>query len=484
MDWLRRHGSWIAAGLLACGLGSVAIARFELARLRDAFDTDMRIAHRLLSQRVVQHDAVLATLALLQPPAQADPAEQRLPALYSQILRVQRRDRGADWPDPRQHAAEVVSRALRHATLSQVDFKAGRYELVLAAEPASFALLMDLRAVVPWSEWPMQPEASPVRVALEQDGQTFVLQPGKEGRWGWRFDFAMHLASDSQPFNAVASRFVGAGELPWLPMLAWSLAVAALLAGLRAWQAQRQARQRAEELLRLGQVSRLNALGELAAGMAHELNQPLTAVLANTQAAGRLLADDPPDLATARQAMDQAAQQARRASDVVGRLRRVVEPADSAAPARPVVLQEALRNALYLVEPELAKRQVVPVLHAPTEPLRVLADPVALEQILHNLLMNALQALEQVPTAQRSLALTLSASGERGQVEVADSGPGIAPEHLPRLFEPFFSTRDKGLGLGLSLCESLALGMGGQLTAGHNAPRGAVLRLALPKAQP
>ncbi len=180
--------------------------------------------------------------------------------------------------------------------------------------------------------------------------------------------------------------------------------------------------------------------------------------------------------------MDQAAQQARRASDVVGRLRRVVEPADAAAPARPVVLQEALRNALYLVEPELARRQVAPVLHAPAEPLRVLADPVALEQILHNLLMNALQALEQVPVAERSLALTLSASGDRGQVEVADSGPGIAPEHLPRLFEPFFSTREKGLGLGLSLCESLALGMGGQLTAGHNTPRGAVLRLALPKA--
>ena len=484
MFLLRRHAGWIAAGLLVCGLGSAAIARLELSRLRDAFDTDMRIAHRLLSQRVVQHDAVLATLALLQPPAQADPAEQRLPALYSQILRAQRRDRGADWPDPRQHAAEVVSRAVRHATLSNVDFKAGRYELVLAAEPASFALLMDLRAVVPWSEWPMQPQASPVRVALEQDGQAFVLQTGLAGGWGWRFDFAKHLASDSQPFNVVASRFVGAGELPWLPMVAWSLAVGALLAGLRAWQAQRQARRRAEELLRLGQVSRLNALGELAAGMAHELNQPLTAVMANTQAAGRLLADDPPDLATAREAMAQAAQQARRASDVVGRLRRVVEPADSAAQARPVLLQEALRDALYLVEPELAKRQVVPVLHAPAEPLHVLSEPVALEQILHNLLMNALQALEQVPPAERSLALTLSASGARAQVEVADSGPGISPGHLPRLFEPFFSTRDKGLGLGLSLCESLALGMDGQLTAGHNTPRGAVFRLTLPKAAP
>ena len=91
------------------------------------------------------------------------------------------------------------------------------------------------------------------------------------------------------------------------------------------------ARQRAEELLRLGQVARLNTLGELAAGMAHELNQPLTALLSSTQAAQRLLADDPPDLDTAQTAMARAVEQARRASTVVGRLRRLVERPDLAA---------------------------------------------------------------------------------------------------------------------------------------------------------
>ena len=167
----------------------------------------------------------------------------------------------------------------------------------------------------------MEPQASPVRVTLDQGDQSFLLQAGKPGGWGWRFEFGKHLASGSQPFNVAGTREVGLTELPWLWMLAWSLAVVALLAGMRAWRTQRQARQRAEELVRLGQVSRLNALGELAAGMAHELNQPLTAVLANAQAARRLLDDEPPDLDTARDAMAQAAQQARRASDVVGRLR-------------------------------------------------------------------------------------------------------------------------------------------------------------------
>ena len=112
-------------------------------------------------------------------------------------------------------------------------------------------------------------------------------------------------------------------------MALWALVVAAVLTVLRHGLRQRAARSRAEELLRLGQVARLNTLGELAAGMAHELNQPLTAVLANTQAARRLLDDDPPELATARSAMAQAVEQARRAADVVGRLRRVVERPDA-----------------------------------------------------------------------------------------------------------------------------------------------------------
>jgi C4-dicarboxylate-specific signal transduction histidine kinase len=106
-----------------------------------------------------------------------------------------------------------------------------------------------------------------------------------------------------------------------------------VLAWARHGLRQRAERSRAEELLRLGQVARLNTLGELAAGMAHELNQPLTAVLASTQAARRLLDDDPPELDTARQAMAQAVEQARRASDVVGRLRRA--SSGPTCPARP-----------------------------------------------------------------------------------------------------------------------------------------------------
>ncbi|HEY0823022.1 MAG TPA: two-component sensor histidine kinase, partial [Ramlibacter sp.] len=261
---------WLALTVLGC----VALARAELQRLQDAFETDARIAHRLLSQRVVQHDAVLATLALLQPGAGTDAAEQRLPALYPQILSVQRRDADASWADPALAAAEAQSRSARRAALADVDFAGGRYRLVLAGEPASFAAQFDLRQVVPWNEWQMAPQASPVRLALEHAGQRYLVQPG-HGSGPWSFGFRKHLASDSQPFDVVAQRTVGWAELPWSWMLGWATLVALAVAGWQWLRRQRAERQRAEELLRLGQVARLNTLGELAAGMAHELNQPL-----------------------------------------------------------------------------------------------------------------------------------------------------------------------------------------------------------------
>lgn len=482
---LRRHGGWLIAWCVLTALGGVALGRAELNRLRETFETDARIAHRLLSQQVVQHDAILATLALLQPAGDGR-AEQRLPSVYPQILAVQRRDRDGVWPSDALLGAEQESRIARRAVLSGLDLQRGRYNLVLASVPASYALTIDLRTAVPWSEWPMQPDTSPVRVTLEQAGQQVVLQPGRLGEGGWAFGFRKHLAAESQPFELVAARRAGWQELPWGRVLLWGAVVAAAMAGLQTQQRQRAARRRAEELVRFGQVARLNTLGELAAGMAHEVNQPLTAVLANTQAADRLLREQPPDIDTARHAMEQAAQQARRASDVVARLRQAVERPDPAGQLVPIALRTAVANALDLLEPELTRRGVVPAVAGGGSGVTVLAEPVALDQIVHNLLMNALQALEQVPAAERALRIDIATgsgdAGGMGVLSVIDTGPGIAPDALPRIFEPFFTTRAGGLGLGLSLCETLATGMGGTLVAADQPPRGAQFRLSLPLA--
>jgi C4-dicarboxylate-specific signal transduction histidine kinase len=337
--------------------------------------------------------------------------------------------------------------------------------------------------MVPWNDWPMKPDASPVRVVLEHEGQSFVLQHGSASSPhllpSWQFDFHKHLAAESQAFVVVAGQAFGWSQLPWLLMLLWATVVGAALYVIALMLRQRAARRRAEELLRLGQVARLNTLGELAAGVAHELNQPLMAVLANTQAAQRLLADDPPDLATAQLAMTQAAAQARRASEVVGRLRRVVEQPESGASSQAVNLGEALRRALYLLEPECQRRNIALQIQT-DDAVWVQADPVALDQIVHNLLMNALQALEKSDKSPRILRVAIANRENIGELIVADNGQGIPPDVLPHLFEPFFSTREGGLGLGLTLCETLANGMGGQLSARNQAEGGAQFTLFLP----
>lgn len=505
--WRRRLPSYRTLHLpslllwtaVACaGASWLAIARLQ--QLHAAFETDARIVHRLLSQRVVQHDAIMATLALLQPAAAASDNDSaasplpRLPSVYPQILAVLQRTAQGNWPPALQAelmAAEAASRRTGHAAMAELNLSAGRYYLVLAGTPASYALHIDLRTTIPADEWPMDMATSPVRVTLERNSAAFVVQPGtaEQGSSIRTYDFHKLLAAPSQPLDVVARRSVGLHELPWWRMLGWCLLTSALWAAGRALWRQRVARQRAEELLRLGQVVRLNTLGELAAGMAHELNQPLTALLSSTQAAQRLLADDPPDLDTAQTAMARAVEQARRASTVVGRLRRLVERPDLEGQAQPLALPAAVHDAVHLLEPELAQRGVVPEVSAAPDLPHVLAEPVALQQIIHNLLMNALQALEQVPPAERQLHITMARSdAEHVALSVRDHGPGISPEARQHLFEPFYTTRSGGLGLGLTLCESLAQAMGAQLTLAPQAPgpapasRGAEFVLTLPTA--
>ncbi|RYY82326.1 MAG: two-component sensor histidine kinase, partial [Comamonadaceae bacterium] len=143
-QWLRSKGGWWLAWLALSVAGAVVLARAELSQLQQDFETDARIAHRLMSQQVVQYDAVLATLALLQPGA----AEQRLSSVYPSILGVQRREGEGAWPDGPNAAAfaaaEAASRRLQRAELAVADLPRGRYWLVVGATPTSYALQIDL----------------------------------------------------------------------------------------------------------------------------------------------------------------------------------------------------------------------------------------------------------------------------------------------------------------------------------------------------
>ena len=486
MSARQRRVVWLGVWLFGAVAGVSVLVAQSMARSLDAFETEARIAHRLLSQRAVQHEAVLATLSLMQPAV--DP---RLPAIYPQFLHMLRREAGQAWPGQSALAAALSEAEARGAgsQLARADLATQRFWIVMApganagTQGASYALEVSLPLMVPWADWPFgdaadAPSARNTRVWLEQAGTRWAVHEGGPSALR-RFEFRKHLAAASQPFELVAQRSYGMEDLPWLTLGLWLMIWSAVMAGLSAALHLAGARRRAEALLRLGQVSRLNALGELAAGLAHELNQPLTAVAANTQAAVRLLTDEPADLDLAKHAMGQAVSQAQRAAEVVARLRRVIER-PNAAVVQEIDLAGIARGVTQLLAPECHKRGVHLVVEAPQTCI-AWGDPVAVEQILHNLVLNSLAALAQVTGRSSELRVCVSADTRPSRVclTVQDNGPGVPRELAGRLFEPFVSGRTGGLGLGLSLCETLALEMGGQLQFRPLAP-GAEFTLVLP----
>ena len=162
---------------------------------------------------------------------------------------------------------------------------------------------------------------------------------------------------------------------------------------------------------------------------------------------------------------------------------RTVERPDARAERVRVSLNDAVRDALYLLEPKCREHRVTAEIVSERD-VEVLADPVAMEQIIHNLVTNALHALDQIDASERRVIFTVSQTETHGELRVADNGPGIAPDALPRLFDPFFSTRSVagGLGLGLSVCESLVTNMDGHISAQNRSPRGAEFIVTLPLA--
>ena len=472
-------------GWAALSLGvAVVQVRLDIAARRDAFQADARTAHRLLGQRAAQHEAILATLVLLGPGA--DDAAARLPALYPQVLQVLQRGRDGVWPDEALARAEAASRQAGRPAVSRVDPALGQFDLVLGGEPVSYALRLALEGWVPWADWPFA-RAGAVRADLLFENEAMALQAGQpSSAWaggvtpGFVFNKALDLPG--HPFMLRLQRPTGPADWPWLQMAASALTLALLMLLAATLHRQRQRRRSVEQLLRLARVSRLNTLGELAAGLAHELNQPLTAVIASTQAARRLLDEDPPPRADLLDALERARSQARRAADVVARLRRMVERPADASTLQPVALDALARQVMSLLQPALQSAGVRTEIE--TAALSVRGDSTSIEQILHNLIDNALQALLEVPAGQRRLQLTLAARDGRAVLALYDSGPGIAAQVLPHLFEPFNTSKPDGLGLGLSLCASLAAAMDGQLTAHNRAQGGASFELELPLATP
>jgi len=220
-------------------------------------------------------------------------------------------------------------------------------------------------------------------------------------------------------------------------------------------------------------------MGQFASALAHELGQPLGAILRNTEAAELFLEHDPPDIEEVRAILADIRHDDQRAGNVIDRLRALLKRRNFTP--RALSVSDELANVFALARSDLSTRKVqLEIDMAPDLPT-VLGDPVHLQQVLLNLILNAMDAVEEVADTRRKVTVRAQRHGS-GEIEVAveDSGPGIAPDKLKRLFEPFFTTKANGMGIGLSISRTIIEAHGGRIWAENNAGEGATFRFTLP----
>jgi signal transduction histidine kinase len=246
-------------------------------------------------------------------------------------------------------------------------------------------------------------------------------------------------------------------------------------------------RKRAEEELRkaqveLAHVTRVTTMGELAASIAHEVSQPISGVIINATTSLRWLKGLPadfPDLCRAREAIERAIRDGRRAGDIVSRIRQIFKKAETLK--EPLDLNEAVRDVLILTRSELEKRRVALVLELSDRLPEVIGDRVPLQQVMLNLILNAIEAMSTVDEQRRQLIVRTQIH-ERTKilVTVRDTGPGLDSESMEKVFVAFHTTKPSGLGMGLSISRSIIENHSGRLWVTPNGGPGACFEFALP----
>lgn len=232
----------------------------------------------------------------------------------------------------------------------------------------------------------------------------------------------------------------------------------------------------------LAHVTRVTTLGEMAASIAHEVNQPLSAVTTNAEAGLRWLNRDVPNLEEVRSAIERIKSEAHRASEVIRRIRALSRKTDPTH--LPIDLQDVLQESIALVRREILRHRVNLDFRPTDAPMRVKGDKVQLQQVIINLMMNAMQAMSGMHGKERVLSVSLSNTpGCDVLLRVEDNGPGVAVQNLPSLFNPFFTTRPEGMGMGLSICRSIIDAHGGRIWAESELGHGAVLSFSVPAAE-
>jgi C4-dicarboxylate-specific signal transduction histidine kinase len=241
---------------------------------------------------------------------------------------------------------------------------------------------------------------------------------------------------------------------------------------------------RAQEQLRvtqfeLARVTRLTAAGQIAAAVAHEINQPLAAITLGCDVGLRWLAKTPPDLQEVRATLNRMAGASHRASEVIDGIRAMFK--NDSRQKTLLDINQVIRDVLALLRSELQTHQILVQAELSPDVPSVLADRVQMQQVIANLVMNAIEAMNSVNDRARTLRLKSALREADGVlVTVEDSGPGIDSKNMNHIFNPFFTTKSTGMGMGLSICRSIIEAHDGRLSARSGVDQGSVFEIALP----
>ena len=312
-----------------------------------------------------------------------------------------------------------------------------------------------------------------------------MIIPAQGPRYDWR---------ELQRWNISADRLPPGSEILFRQPTVWEryrwwiagalfiLALqAAMIAGLLL---QRTRRRRAEAALQrnreeLAHVTRVSTVGELTTSVAHELNQPLGAILSNAEAAEMFLAANPPALDEVRDILADIRKDDQRASEVIRRMRNLLRKHDLAP--KSIEINEAVEEVLRLLSIDASARKVAMKFERTAGLPRVWCDPVHFQQVVLNLVLNGMEAMAGLPEEKRQVVVrTGPANNGTVKIAVADSGPGIPVDSLPKLFEPFFTTKKEGMGMGLSIARTIVEAHHGQIWAENNSEIGATFYFTVP----
>jgi two-component system, LuxR family, sensor kinase FixL len=305
----------------------------------------------------------------------------------------------------------------------------------------------------------------------DRDKVRQALRDAIENGKDYEADFRRVLADGSVRWVAARGRVYADKQGKPIRLLGVSMDITARK------QAELEAARQRNELVHL---SRVTTLGELSSSLAHELTHPLTAILSNAQAAQRFLARDDADLDEVREILNDIATEDQRAGEVIHRLRRLLKKGEPPKHCDDVDLNEVVRDVLKLMRNDLINQNVIVDTDLAQNLPAVTGDRVELQQVLLNLVLNACEAMADCGSSERQLLIASKLEKSAAHVSVSDRGGGIPEEKPEQVFERFFTTKNEGMGLGLSICRTIINAHRGEIWATNDSDRGATFHFSLP----